>query len=563
MKSRMLRTLALATVCICFLVMGGFQTAYAGSTNQASGKCGNCSWSIDGDGVFSIYPTEADEEGILADWDIYPPWHGHGSKVKSVNIPERIRVKTCSYMFDGFKMTSLDLTNLDTSEVKNMQCMLQGCSLLDSVDLSMLDTSEVTNFGGIFWNCFALKDINVSTWDTHNAVDMSGIFQGCNELCSIDLSNFNTENATNFANFFDGCKKLTRIDIRGFDTTNAESMSRFFGNCSVQEIALGSKTILTGLLSNSTSENQPPYQWSRNTLLDGSPAACPGLRTLYYYDGSNPGWYSKNGDGVEVAHSWNDNYTTDIPATCTEEGKESIYCALCGEKKEDSERVVAKKEHVYGPWMVKKKATCTDVGLEERVCGVCNDLQTRAIPIRGHNWGTPTYKWAADNSKIVATRTCKNDYMHKETETVNANSKVTKAATYTTKGQTVYTGVFKNPAFKTQVKRLLNIPMLPKNVNPMTVKTAKKTVKVNSIKKKSKTVKAITVTKARGKVTYKVVSGNAKSTKALKVNLNTGKITVKKKTKKGIYKVRVKVTAAGNVSFKPGSKTVTVVIRVK
>lgn len=43
----------------------------------------------------------------------------------------------------------------------------------------------------------------------------------------------------------------------------------------------------------------------------------------------------------------------------------------------------------------------------------------------------------------------------------------------------------------------------------------------------------------------------------------TDKITVKKKTKKGIYKVRVTVKAAGTVEYKPASKTVTVTVRVK
>lgn len=42
-----------------------------------------------------------------------------------------------------------------------------------------------------------------------------------------------------------------------------------------------------------------------------------------------------------------------------------------------------------------------------------------------------------------------------------------------------------------------------------------------------------------------------------------GKITIKKGLKKGTYKIKVKVTAAGNKSYKSAVKTVTVKIVVK
>ena len=61
-----------------------------------------------------------------------------------------------------------------------------------------------------------------------------------------------------------------------------------------------------------------------------------------------------------------------------------------------------------------------------------------------------------------------------------------------------------------------------------------------------------------GKVTYKKASGNGKIT----VN-SAGKFTVKKGLKKGTYKIKVEVTAAGNTTYKAVTKTVTVTIKVK
>ena len=46
-------------------------------------------------------------------------------------------------------------------------------------------------------------------------------------------------------------------------------------------------------------------------------------------------------------------------------------------------------------------------------------------------------------------------------------------------------------------------------------------------------------------------------------NKKNGKFTVKKGTKKGTYKIKVKVTAKGNKTYKAASKTVTVKIVVK
>ena len=104
-------------------------------------------------------------------------------------------------------------------------------------------------------------------------------------------------------------------------------------------------------------------------------------------------------------------------------------------------------------------------------------------------------------------------------------------------------------------------PTVVKKVQPMTVKTVTKKVSYKKLKKKKQIVKkALVVKKNQGKVTYKKLKG---SSGKLTINAKNGNITVKKKTKKGTYKIKVKVTAAGNAKYKAGSKTVTVKIKVK
>lgn len=102
-----------------------------------------------------------------------------------------------------------------------------------------------------------------------------------------------------------------------------------------------------------------------------------------------------------------------------------------------------------------------------------------------------------------------------------------------------------------------------KYANPMSVTTTVKKVKYSKVKKRAQTVKGGIVfsKKAQGKVTYaKVAKG---SSKKLSINKTTGKITVKKGTKRGTYKIKVKVTAAGNATYQAVSKTVTVKVRVR
>lgn len=96
---------------------------------------------------------------------------------------------------------------------------------------------------------------------------------------------------------------------------------------------------------------------------------------------------------------------------------------------------------------------------------------------------------------------------------------------------------------------------------PMTVKAKTVKVKYKKLKKKKMVVKAITVKNAQGTVSYaKVKKG---SFAKLSINKKTGKITVKKGTKKGNYKIVVKVNAKGNAKYLKGSKILKVKVKVK
>ena len=99
----------------------------------------------------------------------------------------------------------------------------------------------------------------------------------------------------------------------------------------------------------------------------------------------------------------------------------------------------------------------------------------------------------------------------------------------------------------------------------LTAKT--RTVKYAKVRKKAQTVKPLSVNTEAGKmigtVSYTIAGGSKAAKKALSVNKKNGKITVKKKTKKGTYKIKVKVTAAGNKYYEKESATRTLTVKVK
>jgi len=97
--------------------------------------------------------------------------------------------------------------------------MFSGCNNLTSLDLSNFNTSNVESMGGMFEYCQNLENLAVSSFDTSKLTYMGYMFNGCYKLTSLDLSNFDTSNVTNMESMFYDCNNLrilhTPINIAG------------------------------------------------------------------------------------------------------------------------------------------------------------------------------------------------------------------------------------------------------------------------------------------------------------------------------------------------------------
>ena len=136
------------------------------------------------------------------------------------------------YFYWFYEMTSIDLSALDTSQVKNMSGMFAFCSSLTNLDVNNFDTSKVTNMSSMFDSCISLTSLDLRNFDTSNVTNMHTMFDSCSILASLDLSNFDTSQVTDMGSMFSGCSSLTSLDVSKFDTSQVTSMSGMFSECS-------------------------------------------------------------------------------------------------------------------------------------------------------------------------------------------------------------------------------------------------------------------------------------------------------------------------------------------
>ncbi len=105
--------------------------------------------------------------------------------------------------------------------------------------------------------------------------------------------------------------------------------------------------------------------------------------------------------------------------------------------------------------------------------------------------------------------------------------------------------------------------VINKKANPIKVSAKKKTIKANKLIKKAQKIKPLKVTKAKGKLAYKLIKKGSYKKLFKKAKINSkGVISIKKlKIKKGTYKLKVSVTAKGNIDYK--AKKVTKIVKIR
>lgn len=144
--------------------------------------------------------------------------------------------KTDHMFYYNYVRESIDLSDLDTSNVTDMSSMFEYCQYVPSINISNFNTSNVGNMARMFYYCDQLQEIDVSKLDVSKVLRMDYMFYGCNNLKSLDLSTWNTAALNQVQYMFSQCNKLETINLGHIDTSRCTNFQSMFYQTSLKNI---------------------------------------------------------------------------------------------------------------------------------------------------------------------------------------------------------------------------------------------------------------------------------------------------------------------------------------
>lgn len=145
-----------------------------------------------------------------------------------------------------FFNNNADLENIAATgnygNVADMRNMFLRCSKLTSLDLSNFDTSSVTNMSYMFSYCSKLTSLDVSNFNTSSVTDMTSMFDSCSGLTSLDLSNFDTSSLLSTFWTFGYCSGMTTLNLSGWNFSSLQENTNMFTFCLFLSTVIGPVT---------------------------------------------------------------------------------------------------------------------------------------------------------------------------------------------------------------------------------------------------------------------------------------------------------------------------------
>ncbi|MDE5856601.1 MAG: DUF285 domain-containing protein, partial [Anaeroplasmataceae bacterium] len=341
-------------------------------------------------------------------------------------------------MFVGCNsLTSIDLSDFDTSNVINMQSMFSMCKSLTKLDLTSFKTPELLSTRLMFDSCSSLSYIDISTFDTGKVSNMQQMFSECINLkgtfgeegTAVKIGkNFKTSKVFTIQSMFSRCRQIISFDLSGFDLSGintspaVNATSGVFTDCTFNvflapsiipegiEIILGggkyydSVTDAQYTVLDSSLAGRRLIKHNVHTPVDcvcttcghidhnygdwieEIPAFCGqiGAKAHYHCDKCNKNFdaeYNEIEDITVIAteHKYSEEWSND-------ETNHWHEC-LCGLKKDEG-------IHTYGDWVITQPATVETPGLRKRNCTVCDHEQTEVI-FHTHSYSED---WSSDDT---------------------------------------------------------------------------------------------------------------------------------------------------------------------
>ena len=195
----------------------------------ARGTWGTCKWAIDSSFVLTIGEgTGATSSGYdFATGD--SGYWAYTSRIKAVKTSGKVVLPAdSSHLFEFcYGLESADLSDFDTSEVKDMSGMFKQCGSLRNLDLSFFNTSNVTDMNGMFQCTLSessLQSLDISSFDTSKVEDMEHMFTGCTALRTIHVGEkWSTKSVTSSGSMFLSCESLVGGNGTKFDASHIDA----------------------------------------------------------------------------------------------------------------------------------------------------------------------------------------------------------------------------------------------------------------------------------------------------------------------------------------------------
>ncbi|NBA17503.1 BspA family leucine-rich repeat surface protein [Enterococcus hirae] len=164
----------------------------------------------------------------------------NATEIEGLSQLDTSNVTNMEFMFDGMSsVTSLDVSGFDTSNVTIMDYMFRGMSNVTSLDVSGFNTSKVTEMASMFDGMSRLTSLDLNSFDTSKVTVMESMFFGMQNLTSLDISGFDTSNVTDMEYMFRRMSSLTSLDLSNFDTSKVTHMGAMFAATPLKKLVLG------------------------------------------------------------------------------------------------------------------------------------------------------------------------------------------------------------------------------------------------------------------------------------------------------------------------------------
>ena len=102
------------------------------------------------------------------------------------------------------KLISINISNFNTSLVKNMNYMFAECHSLKFVEINNINTSSLITMSHMFENCYSLRSINLSSFNLELTQNMEYMFANDNQLVYVNFLNANDSGIKRMNNIFLG-----------------------------------------------------------------------------------------------------------------------------------------------------------------------------------------------------------------------------------------------------------------------------------------------------------------------------------------------------------------------